>query len=184
MNRLQPLNDRSIMQEEVTENVKNSFQRLIPLCFSLLLLCLSCIPFKITFFDYARSAVGLVCVYYWLIHRPDIFNLFSVYLLGLVADILSAVPLGTNIFTYLILYILLLNLGRFFNGKPFVVTWYGFAILSLITLFCKWLMVSIYYSQFLPFAQILFGYLFVVAAYPILSLLNAFVQNYLIQDEV
>jgi rod shape-determining protein MreD len=131
-----------------------------------------------------RPAVGMVCVYYWIIHRPDIFNLLSVYVLGMFEDILSSIPMGGNIFTFLVLYILLLNLGRFFNGKPFIVTWYGFAILAFLAFFAKWLMLSIYYGQFLPSIDVLFSYLFSVAAYPVLSLVNAFIQNYLIQDEV
>lgn len=181
--RLQFINDRTVLQDEMAENVKGYFQRLSPMFFSLFLILMSYVPLNFVLSSNIRPAVGLVCVYYWIIHRPDIFNLFSVFILGLIEDILSAVPMGTNIFSLLVLYLLLLNLGRFFNGKPFIVTWYGFAILSLLTLFGKWLVVSVYYGQFLPFVQVLFSYCFSVAAYPILSLLNAFVQNYLIQDE-
>lgn len=183
-NKFNSMADRNLIREEMTENVKSYFQRLIPFIFSLLLIFLSYVPLDFFLSENIRPAVGFVCVYYWIIHRPDIFNLFSVYFLGLIEDILSSVPMGTNIFSLLVLYILLLNFGRFFNGKPFIVTWYGFAIVCLLTFFTKWLMVSIYYGQFLPFVQVLFSYLFSVAAYPVLSLLNAFVQNYLIQDEV
>lgn len=180
---LQSINDRTVLQDEMAENVKSYFQRLVPLAFSLFLLLFSYVPLNFVLSSNIRPAVSLVCVYYWIIHRPDIFNLFSVFILGLIEDILSSVPMGTNIFSLLLLYVLLLNLGRFFYGKPFVVTWYGFAVLSLVTLFGKWLIMSIYYGQFLPLVQVVFSYCFSVAAYPILSLLNAFVQNYLIQDE-
>lgn len=172
------------MQDEVAENLKNYLQRMTPLLFSVFLIMLSYVPLDFPLANNIRPAVGMVCVYYWIIHRPDLFNLVSVYLLGLFEDVLSEVPLGTNIFTLLVLYLLLLNLARFFNGKPFVVTWYGFAILSFVAFFAKWLMLSIYYGQFLPVALAFFSYLFSVAAYPVLSLMNAFVQNYLIQDEV
>ena len=183
-NKFNSMTDRNLIREEMTENVKSYFQRLIPFIFSLLLIFLSYVPLDFFLSENIRPAVAFVCVYYWIIHRPDIFNLFSVYFLGLIEDVLSSVPMGTNILSLLVLYILLLNFGRFFNGKPFIVTWYGFAIVCLLTMLTKWLMVSIYYGQFLPFAQVAFSYLFSVAAYPVLSLLNAFVQNYLIQDEV
>lgn len=182
-NKLHSITDRTVMQEEMAENVKGYFQGLSPMFFSLFLILMSYVPLNFILSSNIRPAVGMVCVYYWIIHRPDIFNLFSVFILGLVEDIISAVPMGTNIFSLLVLYVLLLNLGRFFNGKPFIVTWYGFAILSLLTLFAKWLIVSIYYGQFLPLVLVFFSYCFSVAAYPLLSLLNAFVQNYLIQDE-
>lgn len=172
------------MEDGVTENLKNYLQRITPLLFSVFLILLSYVPLDFAISNNIRPAVGMVCVYYWMIHRPDIFNLVSVYILGLVEDIVSSVPMGTNIFSLLFLYILLSNLSRFFYGKSFVITWYGFAILSFLTFFGKWLLVSIYYGEFLPELMVFFSYLVTIAAYPVLSLMNAFVQNYLIQDEV
>ena len=134
-------------------------------------------------FNNIRPAVTLVCAYFWMIHRPDIFNLLSVYFLGLVDDIISNVPFGTNIFTLLVLYLLISNLSRFLSGKPFIITWYGFAIISLVVFFTKWLILSIYYAQFLPFSIVSFSFMFTVAAYPFISLILAFVQNSLIADE-
>lgn len=172
------------MQDDVAENLKTYLQRAMPLLFSIFLILLSYVPFDFPHSGSIRPAVGMVCVYYWMIHRSDLFNLVSVYVLGLMEDVISSVPFGSNILSLLILYILLNNLGRFFNGKPFIVTWYGFAILSLLTFFAKWLIISIYYGQFLPVWVGLFSYLVSIAAYPVLSLMNAFVQSYLIQDEV
>ena len=103
------------MQDEVAENLKNYLQRMTPLLFSVFLIMLSYVPLDFPLANNIRPAVGMVCVYYWIIHRPDLFNLVSVYLLGLFEDVLSEVPLGTNIFTLLVLYLLLLNLARFFN---------------------------------------------------------------------
>lgn len=125
----------------------------------------------------------MICTYFWLLHRPDVFNLLSVYLLGLTEDVISSAPFGSNIFALLVLYVLVTNLSRFFNAKPFVIIWYGFALLSLVTFLSRWLLVSVYYSHFLPLATVMFSYLVTAAAYPILSLINVFVQNRLMTDE-
>ena len=172
------------MQDEVAESLKSYIQRLLPMISSVFLILLSYVPFDFPMSGNIRPAAGMVCVYYWMIHRSDLFNFVSVYILGLIEDIITAAPLGTNIFSLLVLYLLLTGLSRFFYAKPFIVTWYGFAFLSFITFFCKWFMVSIYYGQFLPVMMVLFSYLFSIAAYPVLSLFNAFIQSYLIQDEV
>ena len=124
-----------------------------------------------------------MCVYFWMIHRPDIFNLVSVYLLGIADDVLSNVPLGTNIFALLVLYVLISNILRFLNGKPFIVTWYGVAIISLVFFFTKWLVLSVYYGQFLPLVIVSFSFMVTVAVYPFVSLILAFVQNNLVADE-
>lgn len=171
------------MSDELSENIMTYLQRLLPLLSSLLLLFLSYVPMDFLLFNNIRPAVTLVCAYFWMIHRPDIFNLLSVYFLGLVDDIISNVPFGTNIFTLLVLYLLISNLSRFLSGKPFIITWYGFAIISLVVFFTKWLILSIYYAQFLPFSIVSFSFMFTVAAYPFISLILAFVQNSLIADE-
>ena len=171
------------MNDEWSENLTLYFQRLLPLLFSLLLLFVSYIPLDLPISNNIRPAVGMIFTYFWLLHRPDVFNLLSVYLLGLTEDVISSAPFGSNIFALLVLYVLVTNLSRFFNAKPFVIIWYGFALLSLVTFLSRWLLVSVYYSHFLPLATVMFSYLVTAAAYPILSLINVFVQNRLMTDE-
>ncbi len=171
------------MSNGLNENIFNYLQRLLPLFSSLILLILSYIPLDFLLFNNIRPAVAIICVYFWMIHRPDLFNLLSVYFLGMIDDIISNVPCGTNIFVLLILYVILSNVFRFLNAKPFIVTWYGFAIVSSVIFFAKWLILSIYHGQFLPFFIVCFSYLVTIAMYPFVSLILAFVQNNLIADE-
>lgn len=171
------------MNEEWSENLASYFQRMLPLLCSLVMLFFSYIPLDLPISNHIRPSVGVICAYFWLLHRPDVFNLLSVYILGLVEDIISSVPMGTNIFTLLIMYLLVTNLSRFFNAKPFVIIWYGFALFSLVTFLSKWLLVSVYYSHFLPLPSVMFSYLLTTAVYPILSVINVFVQNRLMTDE-
>lgn len=171
------------MDENLNEHITSYFQRLLPLLSSVFLLLVSYIPLDFSLFNNIRPAVVLVCVYFWMLHRPDLFNLFSVFILGAVDDIISSAPMGSSIFVVLLMYWLINNLQKYFNSKPFVITWYGFAILSLITMLSRWLVVSVYYSRFLPLDVLFFSYLVTVAVYPVISLIFAFVQNSLIQDD-
>lgn len=171
------------MSEDFNENITSLFQRSMPFLTSVILLLFSYVPLDFGLLNNIRPAVALICVYFWMLHRPDLFNLWSVYFLGMIDDIISSSPFGSNILALLILYLLINNTSRFFNAKPFVVTWYGFAVLSLVTYLARWLVVSVYYSQFLSLAMLAFSYLVTIAAYPLISLLLAFIQNNLIQDE-
>ena len=171
------------MSEDLDENITSVFQRTLPLLSSLFLLLLSYVPLDFSLLNNVRPVIGISCVYFWLIHRPDLFNLWSIYFYGMIDDIISASPFGSNILAMLILYLLITNLSKFFNAKPFVVMWYGFAAIALITMLCRWLVVSIYYSQFLPLSMLFFSYMVTVAAYPFVSLLLAFVQNNFIADD-
>ena len=82
---------------------------------------MSYVPLNFAAANNLRPAVGLMCVFFWMLHRPDVFNLFSVYFLGLVEDIVTSAPFGANIFACLIMYLLVSNLAVYLNGKPFVV---------------------------------------------------------------
>ena len=71
----------------------------------------------------------------------------------------------------------------YFNSKPFAVIWYGFMAFSLSALLLKWLVVSFYYSKFLPMSVLIFEYLIAVALYPVVAMILAFVQNKFIGDD-
>lgn len=170
------------MSENLDEDISSLFQRLLPFVVSALLITMFYMPLGFFSLNGIRPMVGVACVYFWLQHRPDIFNLWSVFCLGLWDDILSASPLGSCIFGMLLMYMLVNLTSRFFNAKPFIVLWYGFMLLLLVTMFGKWLLISVYYSRFLPLSMLCFGYMITIAIYPLLSLLLAFIQNKLMKD--
>lgn len=172
------------MSDDLDENINSLFQRMLPLLSSVLLVMLSYLPLDILFLNAIRPGIGLICVYFWLVHRPDLFNLWSVFCLGLIDDIISSAPVGSNVFAMLMLYVFVNAASKFLTAKPFVVLWYGFVALSAATMLTRWLVVSVYYSQFLPLSGLLFSYVMTVFYYPLLSLLLASIQNKLIQDDI
>jgi len=172
------------MNESVSEHIALSFQRALPLLVSVLLLLISYIPINFLLLENVKIVVSIICVYFWLMHRPDLFNLMSVSLLAIVGDILSTAPFGSNLFSLLFAYVIITNLAKYFNAKPFIVIWYGFAALAFVVFFAKWFLISIYYGQFLPVQNLVFSYLFTVACYPIFSMFNVFIQANFIRDDV
>lgn len=171
------------MNEDFNENVVSFLQKSLPLLSSAIILLLAYLPIDMTLFNNIRPDLGLACIYFWVLHRPDLFNLTSIVFLGLIDMLVSAALPGATLLAYLTMYLLLYNTQKFFNAKPFVVIWYGFMALSLATLLVKWLVVSVYYSAFLPLSILMFTYLIGVAVYPFISIVLAFVQNRFIQDE-
>lgn len=170
------------MSNDLDENISSTFQHILPFVVSVFLLSIFYMPLGTFSLNGIRPMVAIACVYFWLQHRPDIFNLWSVFCIGLIDNTLSTCPLGANIFEMLLMYLLVNLTSRFFNAKPFIVLWYGFMLLSLTVLLAKWLLLSVYYSKFLPLSILFFGYLITIAIYPLLSLLLAFTQNKFMKD--
>lgn len=168
------------MDDDWSEFLTQILQRLLPLVSTTLLLLLSYMPyFPLTF----HPDVAVICVYYWLLNRSDVFNLFSVFLVGIINDFVSAVPLGASVFELLFLFVLVSNFLKYFNGKPFEVMWCGFMPAAFLSMLAKWFILSVYYSQFLPVVMLLFSILITIAFYPLICLINVFVQNNLMTDE-
>ncbi len=168
------------MNDDFRETLTLYMQRLLPLLSSLILLLLAYMPFFPMAF---HPEVSLICVYYWMLHRPDVFNLFSVFVIGLAADLISSSPWGGNVFELLVLYVLVGYLLKYVNGKPFEIMWAGFVLSCLVVQLAKWFVLSFYYSQFLPLGMMIFSFLVTAAVYPLVSLINVFVQNKLMTDE-
>lgn len=171
------------MNELWNENIKLHLQRLIPIISTILFVLIFNIPLYPFVADNIRPYISLICVYFWLIHRPYLFGAISVYMVGILEDIVSSTPFGTNIFTLLLLYLLTNLITKFLANKPFIIIWYGFCFTTFITLFAKWLVVSIYYSQFLPVSSLIFIYLTTIAFYPIFSIINVYIHDHFMESE-
>lgn len=171
------------MSEDFDEKVVNYFQKSLPLVTSIAFLLLAYVPVNFSFFYNVRPDFGLMCIYFWMLHRPDLIGLGTIVAMGLVSIAISSSVAGASMIGYLVMYVLMYNLQKLFNAKPFVVIWYGFMAFCLVSVFVKWLVVSVYYNTFLPLSMLMLGYLLGIVLYPLVSAILAFVQNRFIQDD-
>lgn len=171
------------MRENWQEIISNRLYRSLPLLISAILLLFSYLPLRSEIAGNARPVVGLMCVYFWLIYRADLFNLFSVFVLGLIADTVSTVPFGSNLLSMLVMYLIVTNLVKYLNGKTFMILWFGLAALLPAAMLSQWLALSIYYHQFLPLSLLLFSYITSLACYPLVGGINALILNHFLQDD-
>ena len=171
------------MREELKENIKITSQKLVPFVLSLLLVLFNYIPSNLGFSNIIRPEMGLICVFYWVLNRPDLFNMFMVFFLGFVCDIMSVVPLGVNIICYLMIYLAVSNMSSFFYNKPFNIVWVVFSFLLILIEIVKWLEVSVYYAAFVPLGHLIFTILFTIACYPLISFINDAARKYLMNDD-
>ncbi len=171
------------MRDSWHEMLENRILRSIPLLVSVVWLMISFIPLKSEISANARPMIGLVCVYFWVIYRPDLFNLWSVFVLGVISDVLSIAPLGIFLFMYLVMYLTVTNLIKYINDKTFEIMWSGLIILLPVVMLSGWLLMSIYYAQFIPIKGLFFSYLLSIALYPLISGVNAMIVNRFLQDD-
>lgn len=108
----------------------------------------------------------LAAVYYWVLHRPELFRPLAVFFLGLVQDLLSGGALGLNAFVLLLVHEAVRTQRKTLANKPFFVLWGAFAVIAAGAAIVTWICGSLYYVQLLWPETVIVQYLFSVALYP------------------
>ncbi len=166
---------------EIWPRVETALRGLVPVTLTTMLVVLSSLPLGVPMLGSVMPLLPLMAVYYWAVHRPDLMPYAASALIGLFQDILSGMPLGMSALIYVSVHAVVVNQGRFFHGKSFVVIWFGFAVLAVGGAFLGWLIASAYYQTLAAPAPALFQLLLTMALYPALSSLFGLVQRELLR---
>lgn len=165
------------MNDDISDILKNQFLKLLPFLSSICFILIFYIPLRLPLLSYIRPDIGIVCVFFWSLYRQDLFNVFAAFLLGLIADGLSGVPLGLNTFVYLFIFVINSTFGRFINMRSFIINWIGFLTVFALALMVKVFLTLMYYERFSSLSSVFSGYLATVLLYPLFARFNMFLQN-------
>lgn len=127
------------------------------------------IPRSSDIWNFIRLVPFYTGIYFWSSQRSDAFNGISAFLLGTIADVMSANPLGINIMTFLCLYFLASRLSAYFNVKKFSYSWLLFALAITLTMLFKFLITSIFNRMWIPINAALLELLLTITLYPLLA---------------
>lgn len=94
----------------------------------------------------------IMIIFYFTILRPQFFAIWFLFLLGIIADSVTGIPLGITSLSYIIT----VKLFLFFDKKLIIKENFSkilikFGIFTLAILLLKWLFLSLYYSKFYSF---------------------------------
>lgn len=157
--------------------MKTSFKKIlsalgifiVPIISILILELIFYLPRTSSFFNFMRFAPFYTGIYFWLSLRKDIFNIFSVFILGIFADVLTSKIIGINLLTFLFLYFISLKMFLYFNILHFTYSWILFTIALITSLAFKYAIISIFYQTLISFLPILFEFILISSLYPILA---------------
>lgn len=112
---------------------------------------------------------ALILVYYWSVFRANFVLVSSLFVIGLLEDILVGTFLGTTPLIWLITYFATQTQRKYLLERKFLMIWVGFTFVALVAYTTKAL--TLYYSaDMLPsFKNTAFSYLLTVLFYPVLA---------------
>ncbi len=158
-------------------------RRLAPLLLTLVLVVLSQVPMQLPAAMPISPAFAVISIYFWGLHQPDVLPAPAVFAVGLFQDILGGLPIGLNAFMLLVLYGLVVSQRRYFFGKSFVVLWWGFAMLAIVTGFLEWAMMSILSGRFLAVMPVAVEQLTTAALYPVVAYIFVLTHRSILRED-
>jgi len=120
-----------------------------PVLVALALILIFRLPLRTGTYAAFMPFVSLAFVYYWVLYGRQFVPFWLVFFLGLFEDMVTLGPAGLNSIILLAVAVGLTNQRRFFVNRPFFVGWAGFAIVCIGVTILRWLLESIYASDFL-----------------------------------
>lgn len=146
-------------------------RRSIPVVLTLLLLLLGTVPLGFPFLGSVAPAYTLMAVFYWAVYRPDLLPLGTVFMIGVLEDALTGLPLGAGALALLFVYGTALGQRRAFLKRPFYIAWIGFAVLAAMAALLMWLLIAALNGVMIGARPAMFQYAITVALFPCLAIL-------------
>ncbi len=113
--------------------------------------------------------IPLIVVFFWTIYRPAFLPPASVFVIGLLQDLLSGGPTGLWPAIYLILQYVVLSQRSYFHGREQQVVWLGFAVAAMIASVILWLVTSLINGALMPIGGLAFQMAATIATYPLFA---------------
>jgi rod shape-determining protein MreD len=102
-----------------------------------------------------------------------------IFLLGLVIDSVTGLPLGITSLTYIFFLLIILTQRKYIHKEGFVIKWGFFAgLLAIANLSC-WGLLSLFYSQLQPTGWAFFQWFLTVCCYPFFHKIMDHVYEYI-----
>ena len=171
------------MDNKKFEQIPIFLRHQLPLFSAVLFVLFFFMPVNSIELNIFRPSIGVICVYYWRLNRPALFGWFSAFFIGFLIDIYSSSPLGINTFLMLCLVGATGWLSHYFQTSSFGVRWFIFALSALAYTLIKWLFLMLYFTHWLPLAEVAVGYFSTVMFYPLIAAINFWLAQKFIPPE-
>ena len=170
------------MNPSLSQSLDRIARNVLPGMLGVLLVLLSTIPFYIPGYGTMAANLVLMAVFYWAVHRPDLLPPVTVFLIGLLQDILVGMPPGMNVLLLLAVRTLAVSQGRVFRGRSFVILWWGFGMVAVASAFVLWGLMSVYVIALVDPVPGLFQAAATTALFPFLAGFFTWMQHKLLSQ--
>jgi rod shape-determining protein MreD len=144
----------------------NRFYQIVPIALSAFLILISAANDG-TVINYAVTPwVAAICVFYWVFTYPDLIGSLTVFVIGLISDIIFLQPFGLDSFSLLIAYVLTSHQREDVVKYGFFIVWGFFAYFLMIFFVVKLAVSYLYVNDFIFNFDIIMQFIATFLLYP------------------
>jgi rod shape-determining protein MreD len=156
-------------------------RNLAPPTLTIFLVLINLVPSYLPGLDRVPPALSLMSIYYWAIHRPDLFRPSVSFTIGLLEDLLNGTPFGLTALSLVLTHWLVVTQRTFFLANTFTALWWGFGLIALGNGVLRWWLSALLAHQPLPVSGGLFQILVTIALFPPLAGLLMIIHRFFLQ---
>jgi rod shape-determining protein MreD len=165
----------------IAQHLDSWARYMMPAVTTMFLALLNVVPLGLPGISDVTPLVTMMAVFYWSVYRPDLLPAVVVFALGLIQDILLGSPIGLMALTFLAIHGVTLTQRQAFLGKPFFVTWVGFAVISAGGFMLMWIMTCVLAADLLLTPAVLFQFILTTVSFPLAAWGFVRVHRYLVR---
>lgn len=155
------------MFDTLWQRLDNSARAALPFMTTLLFTFLSVLAWPVPYIGIVMPPLALITIYYWAIHRPDLFGPAMAFVIGLLFDIINAFPPGLSALLFVGLHQFVFWQRRFFSGQSFLMLWSGFALTVIAFVILEWLLLAIIRWHMSPLFPVFMQAVLVIFLFPL-----------------
>ena len=157
--------------------------RHIPFCVTLFFVICSLIPWRISFIYHFAVPLTYASLFYWVVFKPHFMTPFTVFLLGLISDLLTFAPLGYNTLLFLLFYGVIFYNKHYLRGRSFTFFWSCFCVCCLGIAVGQWILASLLLLSWLSLPFFIVQEVLLAAMFPVVALICSWFSVRFLDDE-
>ncbi len=152
-----------------------------PAIITFIMFILCAIPKYIWGINYIMPVLPLIPVFYWGRTQTAEISYWFVFIIGLLTDVVSGLPLGMSALLYILFLLILHKQAKYMNNEGFVIIWGYFILLLAIISIIEWVLMSFSGNQSHAITAAVMQWLATTCCYPVFHKLFDYISDYIKQ---
>jgi rod shape-determining protein MreD len=142
---------------------------LTPFGITMILVLLGVVPLFLPAYAQVAPLFPVMAIYHWAMHCPRLLPAYAVFLIGLLQDVLTGMPIGINIVVFLSIYGMVVSQRRYLFGKSFLISWLSFALVAACAALESWFLFSAIHVTVVDARAAFVQYLLTFGCFPVFT---------------